>query len=201
MARGSWSAGCTGTSGCWWFRWRPSPAPRSCSTGCRRFHRFEIGLGLMTVMTAVNLMSARSYAEFEFWFASIKVAAIIVFIVDRRLVRLRLDVAAWHHLRQPGPTSAGFAPRGWIAVLAAVPTVFFAMTGAEITTIAAAESDAAGAGRRPHGRRRDLAHSRVLRGLDLPDRLGHARGATSARASRRSRSPSTPCTCPGRPRS
>jgi GABA permease len=34
----------------------------------------------------------------------------------------------------------GFTPHGWIAVLAAVPTVFFAMTGAEITTIAAAES-------------------------------------------------------------
>src|SRR5277367_5526598 len=40
----------------------------------------QIGLGLMTIMTAVNLMSARSYAEFEFWFASIKVASIIVFI-------------------------------------------------------------------------------------------------------------------------
>ena len=37
-------------------------------------------LGLMAVMTAVNLMSARSYGEFEFWFASIKVAAILVFI-------------------------------------------------------------------------------------------------------------------------
>ena len=32
-------------------------------------------------MTGVNLMSARSYGEFEFWFSSIKVAAIIVFIV------------------------------------------------------------------------------------------------------------------------
>src|SRR5580658_2934802 len=41
----------------------------------------QIGLGLMTIMTCVNLMSARSYGEFEFWFASIKVAAIIVFIV------------------------------------------------------------------------------------------------------------------------
>jgi GABA permease len=39
-----------------------------------------LGLGLMAVMTGVNLMSARSYGEFEFWFSSIKVAAIIVFI-------------------------------------------------------------------------------------------------------------------------
>ena len=39
-----------------------------------------IGTVLMAAMTAVNLMSTRSYAEFEFWFASIKVAAILVFI-------------------------------------------------------------------------------------------------------------------------
>jgi GABA permease len=93
----------------------------------------------MTVMTAVNLMSARSYAEFEFWFASIKVAAILVFIV----------IAASFAFGWTSPNGAtfanlvdhgGFTPHGWIAVLAAVPTVFFAMTGAEITTIAAAES-------------------------------------------------------------
>src|SRR5215468_4172603 len=40
-----------------------------------------IGSVLMLVMTCVNLMSARAYGEFEFWFASIKVAAILSFIV------------------------------------------------------------------------------------------------------------------------
>src|ERR1700728_2228701 len=103
------------------------------------FTQLQIGLGLMTVMTGVNLMSARSYAEFEFWFASIKVAAIIVFIV----------IAASYAFGWTAPHGStfgnlvdygGFTPHGWIAVLAAVPTVFFAMTGAEITTIAAAES-------------------------------------------------------------
>jgi GABA permease len=42
---------------------------------------WELGLVLVAIMTIVNLMSARSFGEFEFWFASIKVAAIIVFIV------------------------------------------------------------------------------------------------------------------------
>src|SRR6202000_3006863 len=46
-----------------------------------QYSQLEIGVALMSIMTAVNLMSARSYAEFEFWFASIKVAAILVFIV------------------------------------------------------------------------------------------------------------------------
>jgi len=98
-----------------------------------------IGLGLMTVMTAVNLMSARSYAEFEFWFASIKVAAIIVFIVIAASYAFGFSAphgSTFHNLTAHG----GFTPNGWIAVIAAVPTVFFAMTGAEITTIAAAES-------------------------------------------------------------
>jgi L-asparagine transporter-like permease len=101
--------------------------------------QLPIGLGLMTVMTAVNLMSARSYAEFEFWFASIKVAAILVFIVIAASY-------AFGWSAPDGPTfrnliaNGGFTPHGWIAVVAAVPTVFFAMTGAEITMIAAAES-------------------------------------------------------------
>ena len=101
--------------------------------------QLPIGLGLMTVMTAVNLMSAKSYAEFEFWFASIKVAAIITFIVIAASY-------AFGWTSPAGPTFAnltahgGFTPHGWVAVVAAVPTVFFAMTGAEITTIAAAES-------------------------------------------------------------
>src|SRR5271167_3232807 len=99
----------------------------------------QIGLGLMAVMTGVNLMSARSYAEFEFWFASIKVAAILVFIV----------IAASYAFGWTSPNGStfgnltdhgGFTPHGWIAVLAAAPAVFFAMTGAEITTVAAAES-------------------------------------------------------------
>src|ERR1700721_1232749 len=103
------------------------------------FSPLQIGVALMSVMTCVNLMSARSYAEFEFWFASIKVAAILVFIA----------IAASYAFGWTSPQGAtfanlvdhgGFTPHGWIAVLAAVPTVFFAMTGAEITTIAAAES-------------------------------------------------------------
>ena len=37
-------------------------------------------LAFMVLMTATNLFSVKSYGEFEFWFAGIKVAAIVVFI-------------------------------------------------------------------------------------------------------------------------
>jgi GABA permease len=98
-----------------------------------------LGIVLMGIMTGVNLMSARSYGEFEFWFASIKVAAILVFIA--------LGAAfACGFTSGTGPTFGnltnygGFAPHGWLAVLAGAVTVYFSLTGAEITTIAAAES-------------------------------------------------------------
>ena len=56
----------------------------------------------------------------------------------------------------------GFTPNGWMAVLAAVPTVFFAMTGAEITTIAAAESAQPGRAVARMGSASDLAHPDFL---------------------------------------
>src|SRR5277367_2567426 len=103
------------------------------------FSQLQIGLGLMVIMTGVNLMSARSYAEFEFWFASIKVAAILVFVAIAAAFAFGWTApqgATFGNLVNHG----GFAPNSWLAVLAAVPTVYFAMTGAEITTVAAAES-------------------------------------------------------------
>jgi GABA permease len=100
---------------------------------------WETGSILMLLMTGVNLMSARAYGEFEFWFASIKVAAILVFIVV-------VGAHAFGFRSASGPTFStltaygGFAPKGAFAVLAAVTTVIWSMMGAEVVTIAAAES-------------------------------------------------------------
>ena len=100
---------------------------------------WQIGLVLMAVMTAVNLLSARSYGEFEFWFSSIKVAAIVAFILVAAAYAFGLtapDGPTWSTLTAHG----GLAPKGWVPVVAAVTTVFFSMVGPEITTVAAAES-------------------------------------------------------------
>jgi GABA permease len=95
-------------------------------------------LVLMLLLTLTNLWSVKSYGEFEFWFASIKVAAIIAFIVLALVFALGLtgsDVG-FSHL-----TSEGFAPEGIGKVLTGVVIVIFAFVGAEIATIAAAESE------------------------------------------------------------
>ena len=100
---------------------------------------WEVGSALMLLMTAVNLMSARAYGEFEFWFASIKVVAILVFIFV-------VGAHAFGYRSPTGPTFStlyehgGFAPKGVFAVVAAVTTVIWSMMGAEVVTIAAAES-------------------------------------------------------------
>jgi len=95
---------------------------------------------LMAVLTATNLVSVKSYGEFEFWFASIKVAAIVAFI----LIGLGFlvgfgsgDSPGLHNLTADG----GFAPHGVAQVLAGVVIVIFAFIGAEIVTIAAGESE------------------------------------------------------------
>lgn len=98
-----------------------------------------LGVVLMLILTGVNLMSARSYGEFEFWFASIKVAAVVVFLA--LAASFALGLTSPHFLGAVNLTSyGGFMPHGLRAVLAGVVTVFFALTGAEIVTVAAAES-------------------------------------------------------------
>jgi GABA permease len=98
-----------------------------------------LGFALMGLMTIVNLLSARSFGEFEFWFASIKVVAIVAFIAIAGAYAF--GFTSPHGATFANLTGAGgFFAKGWVAVLAGVTTVFFAITGAEITTVAAAES-------------------------------------------------------------
>lgn len=98
-----------------------------------------LALILMVAMTATNLFSVASYGEFEFWFAGIKVATIIVFLGVGTLFVIGL----WpHRHRDFGNLSphGGFFPNGVAAVFAAIVVVIFSMVGAEVATIAAAET-------------------------------------------------------------
>lgn len=98
-----------------------------------------LSLGLMVLMTATNLFSVASFGEFEFWFAGIKVATIIAFLgVGTAFV---LGLWPGRHLDLSNLTAhGGFLPKGVGAVFAAIVVVIFSMTGAEVVTIAAAES-------------------------------------------------------------
>ncbi|WJY91848.1 GABA permease [Corynebacterium faecale] len=90
---------------------------------------------------AVNLAAVRGFGEFEYWFAFIKVAVIVVFLFIGAALIFGL---------LPGSTFVGtsnfigedgFMPNGLSGVAAGLLAVAFAFGGIEIVTIAAAESD------------------------------------------------------------
>ena len=98
-------------------------------------------LVITALLTLTNLFDVSNYGEFEFWFALLKVIAIVAFIVFAALVVAGLlpigDVSGLSNL----VTQGGFAPNGFGAVVAAVLVTMFSFMGTEIVTIAAAESD------------------------------------------------------------
>ncbi|NHQ94326.1 amino acid permease [Janthinobacterium lividum] len=100
---------------------------------------WSISLVLLVSMTILNLFSVKAFGEFEFWFASIKVVAIIVFLFVGALFitgSLPNSIPTLGFLTSHG----GFMPHGWGPVLsgAVAATAFY--SGAEIVTIAAAET-------------------------------------------------------------
>jgi GABA permease len=101
---------------------------------------WAISLAVMALLTATNLVSVKSFGEFEFWFALIKVTAIVAFILIAAGFLVGIGSAGspgLSHLTDKG----GFAPKGGVTVLSGVVVVIFAFVGAEIVTIAAAESE------------------------------------------------------------
>lgn len=97
-------------------------------------------LAFMAVFTAINLLGVRNFGEFEFWFAILKVVAILAFIG----VGIALLLGVLPEVASPGlanlTTQGGFAPNGLIGIGAALLVVVFAFGGTEIVAIAAAET-------------------------------------------------------------
>jgi len=101
-----------------------------------------ISLALLVVLTLTNLISVGSYGEFEFWFSSIKVGAIIVFLFLGGLYVLGLWPASMH-TTSVLPTllgHGGFMPLGIGPVMSGAVAATGFYFGAEIVTIAAAEA-------------------------------------------------------------
>ncbi|MCZ1009974.1 amino acid permease [Streptomyces lydicus] len=95
----------------------------------------------MIVFTVANLASVKNFGEFEFWFATLKVTAIVLFLALSLL-------AVFGVLPDTEPVGlanltghGGFLPHGWSGVVSGVLAVVFAFGGLEVVTIAAAESD------------------------------------------------------------
>ncbi|MFT8676359.1 MAG: amino acid permease [Acetobacter sp.] len=94
---------------------------------------------IIAVLKAVNFAAPRIFGECEFWLSTIKVVSIVAFVVLSALYVGHVfgpGVAVTHNVFGHG----GFFPYGSLAVMSIVPTIMFSMIGAEIATVAAAES-------------------------------------------------------------
>ncbi|RDI41589.1 amino acid permease [Falsibacillus pallidus] len=103
--------------------------------------RWIWALAALIIMTIVNLITVKAYGEFEFWFALIKIVAIILMIITGFLIILfgfgNGGVATgisnlWTH--------GGFAPNGIKGILASMQMVMFAYLGIEMLGVTAGEA-------------------------------------------------------------
>lgn len=96
----------------------------------------------LVTMTISNLFSVRTFGNFEYWLALIKVVAVIAFLVVGALLIVGIIPAT---VGTPGlstiTANGGFFPVGVGAMFTSMVLVVFSMSGAEVAAIAASESD------------------------------------------------------------
>ncbi|AKE41719.1 gamma-aminobutyrate permease-like transporter [Corynebacterium kutscheri] len=91
------------------------------------------------IFAVINLAQVEGFGEFEFWFAFIKVAVIIGFLIIGVLLIFGL-LPGHSYIGTDIFASSDFMPNGIAGVAAGLLAVAFAFGGIEIVTIAAAES-------------------------------------------------------------
>jgi len=129
----------------WWF-W-VIVIPVEATAGAAILHgwvgsvpQWVFALAITALLMGTNLFSVANYGEFEFWFALIKVVAIVAFIGVGLLAILGLLPGSQVSGLSALTSNGGFMPNGFGAVIAAMLTTMFTFMGTEIVTIAAAES-------------------------------------------------------------
>lgn len=99
-----------------------------------------MALVFIGVFSLINVTGVKNYGEFEFWFAILKVAAIVAFLA----IGAALIMGWLPNVTSPGLTNlfdnGGFAPTGWAGIASALLVVIFAFGGTEIVSVAAAET-------------------------------------------------------------
>ncbi|MBX6395972.1 MAG: amino acid permease [Alicyclobacillaceae bacterium] len=99
-----------------------------------------LSLVISVVLTVVNLFQVRTYGEFEFWFAGIKITTIILFSVLGLLLIFGwipgYEAIGFGNLVEHG----GFFPTGFAGLAAALLVVMFSYGGSEMIGLTAAET-------------------------------------------------------------
>ena len=135
------------TAWCYWFMWVTVGMAEVTAVGIYMSYWFPelphwiSALGAMAIIAAANIASVKYYGEFEFWFAFVKVATIIVMlVVGAAMIIFGIGNGGipvgisnlWTH--------GGFMPHGWSGMVIAMCVVAAAFQGVELLGITAEEA-------------------------------------------------------------
>nr|WP_241778011.1 amino acid permease [Streptomyces sp. CT34] len=103
--------------------------------------QWVIALIALGVVLTVNLISVKIFGELEFWFAIIKVGALVVFMLIGIFLLVTQHPVDGHH---PGPAlisdHGGIFPTGTLAMLLVIQGVVFAYASVELVGVTAGET-------------------------------------------------------------
>src|SRR5699024_488146 len=94
----------------------------------------------LVLLTGLNALSARAFGEGEFWFAAIKVATVVVFLVLGVLMIAGVMASPSPGLSNWTTGEAPFAG-GWLSVVSVFMIAGFSFQGTELVGVAAGESE------------------------------------------------------------
>jgi len=96
--------------------------------------------GVSVGLVAINTLHVGNFGEFEYWFALIKVLAILAFIVVG--AALIFGIGAKHAIGLSNLTAhGGFLPHGWIGVWLAMTLALTSYMGVEVIAVTAGEAE------------------------------------------------------------
>lgn len=100
-----------------------------------------LSLACSVIIILINSFSVKSYGEFEFWLAGIKIAMIIIFIVLGASILFGVLPGLDHSFTYNYTQHGGLFPNGWTAILPALIVVMFSYGGSELIGLTLTEAE------------------------------------------------------------
>jgi AAT family amino acid transporter len=98
-----------------------------------------LSLSCTAFIIGINMMNVKNYGEFEFWFAGIKIAMIIVFIVLGAGILFGIIPSGQSNYLQNYTSHGGLFPNGWVSIFSGLIIVMFSYGGSELIGVTVTE--------------------------------------------------------------
>jgi L-asparagine transporter-like permease len=98
-------------------------------------------VGMAVALIAINTAQVGVFGELEYWFASIKVTAIVVFIAVGLALVTGIVPGSAHGFHNLVGGPGGFLPNGWRGVWLAMTLVITSYMGVEAVAVTAGEAE------------------------------------------------------------